>query len=305
MRQLRRDYEHIRFWFSGGKDSRLVLDHAIRHGIHLDQIVVLRHCVAGRRIPIGGQVETDGNAISYLEHIDYDMSQVRIIDLTADHYGSVFSDPDWIHHSNNYQFHAPLYLSCFFQYVNAKFGYFDSLPRSVNLIGCVQPHVYWENDQWHFCFVDYQHFNALHDTVENFMVSNECPEILHCYVRDLVQQLEQRKIRPNKFQTGLPGDTGNNQLRNVRDLIPQFRDIRLHRPDLEMPKMLQDPWRPTNDRFWRVNQIYKVVLSLWMCHNSVPKPQCFLDYVNNTDWDLVEASLAHGGAVTKSFPYGR
>ena len=38
--QLRKKYNYLRLWFSGGKDSRIILDTAIKQGIQIDEIII-------------------------------------------------------------------------------------------------------------------------------------------------------------------------------------------------------------------------------------------------------------------------
>jgi hypothetical protein len=309
LKQLREKYAYIRFWFSGGRDSRLVLDACRRYNIHFDEIVILRHCPVGRDIPMGGQVETDANAIKYLKDIDYNSARITVINLDNDHYDAVFRNPNWYRHGSTYTFHAALYQSYFFEFVNKEFQYFDVGDDIVDLLGCIQPHVYWSQDHWKFGFIDKQFFNQLRPGVENFLVTNQMPEILQVYVRDLTRSLEKMNLRLERFQTTVSAEqtniitnlykTSNQQLRDVRNLVSAFRDIIIPRPDLETPKGFLDPWRPSDHYFWQVNDVYKPVLSCMMLYNQTPWSPAFDHYVHLTDWDKLKWAHSFGGICSK------
>jgi len=302
LKQLRQKYDYIRLWFSGGKDSRLVLDHAIKHGIKIDEIFIVRHCPAGN-VPIGGQVETDGNAIKYLQKISY-QGKVTVVNLDPDHYDSVFSDPDWPFYTNIFTIHAPIYVQMFQKYVDPKFGYFHGTPANqINIVGCIQPHIWYDNG-WKFCFVDYQLTHGLAENTESFLISDDFPEILHGYVFNIKSKLEELKIFPKQFQENILSNIhGNQHLRSIRDLLDEFADIRLPRPDLEMPKCILDPWRPSDDYFWEMNKIYKTFISCWLCYNQDPWPEFFKKYVYQTNWEMVKKSQQHPGILSKIFDF--
>lgn len=303
LKQLRKKYSYIRFFFSGGKDSRLVFDISVKEKIYFDEIVMFRHCPVGLDVPIAAQVETDGNAIRFLNGIKYNKSKITVINLDAGHYDALYSNKDWVHHGNLYTVNSTLSQGYFFKFVNPKFGYFnDGEPGSINLIGCLQPHVYWKDDRWKFSFIDYQFFNHLNETTENFMVSNEFPELLHGYVRDLSRELDRLNVKLSPHQTQLPEMYADNQqLRGVRDLVKEFRETTIPRYDLELPKMLTDTWRPSNHYFWKENSTYKTTLACMLLYNQYPWQDFFNRYVYDTDWERIKLIKEHGGVLSKEF----
>lgn len=299
--QIRKKYSYLRLWFSGGKDSKLIFDECLRTNTYPDEIVILKHRPTGTDIPIGSAIETEGNAIKFLEDIAYKKSKITIINLDPSHYHSVFRHKDWHRFGNLHNLHAPLHQGYFFKFVNEHFGYFTVGDGIIDLLGCVQPHVFWEEDRWRFSFVDLQFFNHLRCQTENFMVSDDFPEILHGYVRDLSSSLDKSAIKLSRWQTSLPHsrDGIGQQLREIRDLVPAFARIKQRRPDFEMPKNVNLSWQPSDHCFWKYQSVFKSTISCMLCYNQEPWPAFFRAYVEDSNWKEIEFSKASPGILSK------
>jgi hypothetical protein len=196
-----------------------------------------------------------------------------------------------------------LHQGYFFKFINTEFDYFQTGDGIADLLGCVQPHVFWEEDQWQFTFVDFQFFNHLRTGTENFMVSDDFPQILHAYVRDLSSSLDHRDIKLNRWQTSLPHSQEGvgQQLRDIRDMVPAFAKVQQRRPDLEMPKNLLANWKPSNHRFWDYQTVFKSTVSCMLCYNQDPWPEFFRCYVEDSNWDEIIFGRSNPGILSKTF----
>jgi hypothetical protein len=158
--------------------------------------------------------------------------------------------------------------------------------------------VYW-NEGWCFTYIDLQFPQNLWHTCENFLTSANAPELAHAYVVAVCQELERRNLRPYRFQKDIYSDTNQN-LRSVRDLLPEYQ-FEIYRPDHEWPKSYQDPWRPSQDSFWKANPSYKSFLSCMLCYFAGDKSQGFVNYRDQTDWSAVLGELKYGGILSREF----
>lgn len=305
LRQLKEKYSYTRLFFSGGKDSLLILEASLKNKIYFDEIVIFRHCPVGENVPIGQQVESDANAKGYLTDIGYDKSKITSINFGPEQYDSIYRDPSWIYHGSRHHIHSPWAQGYFFNFINREFNYLEDGPGVANIVGATHPHVYWEDGQWRFVFVD-QQFDQHHNiTTKNFLVDDDFPEILHAYVISLSHQFTKRNLRPEKFQTKISELQQDNQiLRVVRDLVPEYQSLKVRRPDLELPKLFQDSWRPSEHDFWKFNDTYKTFVSCLMLYNQTPWQQFFSNYINNTDWAKLLDMKPQGGILSKEFSLG-
>lgn len=305
--QIRKKYPYIRLWFTGGKDSRLVFDAFVKYNIHIDEIVIARSCPLGKDVVFNSVPEFNHNAIAFLEQRRdlIPKTKITLIDYTDEVYDSVYRNPDWIHHCNVFIFHSGYFLNLFYQYVNPEFGFVESLKSGeyCDLTGPAIPHVYWEG-QWKFLFTDYQLFQ-LSENQENFLISNDLPEFTHAYVRDVSRKLDSMGIKLAKFKSEISdSQVPGNGTRNIKNLLPEYDSIVIPRPDLEMPKFIHDPWRPTEDFYWKVNSTYKSFLSCLQCYQCTPWPKSFHSYVTKTDWAAVKRSVDFNGILTQEYPIG-
>jgi hypothetical protein len=300
LEQLRDTKKYLRFWFSGGKDSRLILDTSRAIGIEFDEIVIIKNQLLGPTYQMGAISEIMANAVDYIETVrsSFKKTRITIKEFEAAEFEAVFSHSDWIHYTNCWYIHTAIEPNLFYRYVNPERMILDEIPDRIDVMGSVHPHIYWDNG-WKFVYVDFQFPQNLWHTCENFLTSPEHPEIAHSYARAITQELEKRQLRPYRFQEDMFVTT-NQHMRNVRELLPEYQ-FQLHRTDAEWPKEYQDKWRPSDDLYWRANPSFKSLLTCFMCYYARPQPKAFQDYVNLTDWNAVLQEIEFGGILTKEF----
>lgn len=293
--QLRKKYSHLRLWFSGGKDSRIILDTAIKHNILLDEIITIVHMPAGQ-FSIGAQVELEFNAVRYLKSLSLFKTKLSIIDFQSQHYAAGFGDSSWVHYISDYTLHSPFYPGPFFKFVNPEFNLVEKTDDVGDIAGNVHPHIEWDGLNWKFFYVDFQLNMNTNTYSENFLVCDDMPQLCHAYVRDQVKINQHRTASESKFS--IPPN------RTFRDMMPEYGDILIPRPELEMPKMFDGSWKPYPELpIWQANSTYKHWVNCVACLGQDPLPLSMQNYINNTPWDLVKFSLGHPGISTSKFLY--
>jgi hypothetical protein len=228
-------------------------------------------------------------------------TKITIVDFQDAEFNLVFSNSDWVNHTNVYYIHSAIEPQLFYQYVNPSCDYLEEIPDRIDLMGSVHPHVYW-NEGWCFVYVDQQFPQNLWPTCENFLTSPEDPSIAQAYVSAVCAQLEQQGLRPHRFQKDIFSD-GNQNLRGIRGLLPEYQ-FDVYKPDHEWPKAYMDPWRPNADAFWRANPSYKSFLSCLLCYYASDRSQGFRCYRDITPWSAVCAELDYGGICSQEFRLG-
>ena len=299
--KLKETGKYLRFWFSGGKDSRLILDSAIRMNIKFDEIVIVRHRLLGPDYVLGPWVEIQANAVDYISEIKSLLpdTKITIFDFLDDDFNLVFGSPDWIHHTPTWYINTAMEQQVFYKYVNPIKNFVEDIADRIDIVGSTNPHVYWNNG-WKFVYVDLQFSQSMYSTCENFLTSPSYPEIAHAYASAIQHQLENLNLQPSRFEEYDRISPGNQRLRSIRALLPEYQ-FEIHKPSAEWPKVFMDPWRPTNDYFWRVNESYKSFLNCLMCYYSGGKSKAFNSYTTLTDWDTVKKEIDFGGILSKEF----
>jgi len=288
LKQLRSKYAYLRLWFSGGKDSRIILDTAIKNNIKIDEILTIMYQPAGR-FPIGAQVELETNAIAYLNEIALQKTKITIINFGPEHFNAAFCDPNWIHNNILHTLHSPFYPGLFFSKVNPEFQLVEKDKDVGDISGGTHPHVYYCNDCWTFYYVDLQFAFDSNGYTENFLAHDDMPELCHGFVRDLIKYNQHTNVTSLKAS------------RLMRDTIPEYAVIQLPRPDLQLPKLYNGPWLPSKHYFWKTNQSWKTWINCLACYGQTPWNNAFDNYVNLTNWDDVSIAVDHPGIITKKY----
>lgn len=295
--RLRKKYGYIRLFFSGGKDSLIILQQVIKHNIFIDEIVYVLED-ANFNVPLfpqfNGNVETLSQGEEYLKKVQGQLPRTKITKLVLleEHYQHKYKDPNWIHKSCLYPFliHRPE-LS-FWENINPEFKLLEDIEDRCDLIGGSIPH-YWYNTEiakWQFCYVNTQMFNSMHATGEDFFASDDCPELLNAFVEDMTINLEKQHLYPSRFSLG------DSRQRRSYSSIFDFDIINI---DKEIPKKEYNLiFKATEHPSWYF-QDYKSFFLLINRLNPFKKSVDF--YLNGTDWNLVLESEKLPGLITKTF----
>lgn len=293
-RRLRRDHGYIRLWFSGGKDSLLVLKSAIQHRIHIDEIVyVMMEQEFQRELfpQFSMNREIHLSAESYLQNVRHLLPRTKITKLlqTEDHFICKFSDPLWITQSAIYKYLINKTELLFYTKINPTFSLLADVEDRCDLVGAATPHV-WFNEHsqcWEFCYDDRQMFNSMHDHGEDFFASSGCPELLNAVIENMVINLEKRNQRPSRFELG----------RDRRSLIDCY-NFDLDDPASQVPKPTKSMPMPTEDWFWG-QQDFKSFHTLINSYVLPKWPKSLEHYIHGVDWKFAQQSYEKGGMITK------
>jgi hypothetical protein len=293
LQQLRKRYDYLRLWFSGGKDSRVIFDLSVEQGIHFDEIVIIDHRPAGDFV-VGVQREIKLLATDYLAMFDLPHTKVSLIKLEAPHYNSVFRNPEWIHHYLYHNIHAPMHPPLFFQYVNPEFELLEKKEGMGEVCGSVHPLIRQDQEgNLGFFFVDQQFaMENCDNDVENFLCSGDMPELVLTYVRDLVQTYYDS-------QTSVPTLITND--RHIRDRLPIYGNIELPSQHASLPKLYDGSWYPDSHELWRSNRNLKQWLHCLACSATNQPNIAWQNYVNLTDWAQVKISNDYPGIITQTY----
>ena len=293
LRQLRKRYDYLRLWFSGGKDSRVVFDLAIEHDIKFDEIVVIDQRPAGDFL-VGVQREIRLLAMDYLAGFDLPHTKVSLVSLEPHHYNSVFVDPQWIHHYLYHSIHAPMHPPLFFRYVNPEFNLIEKCQGIGEVCGSVHPLIrHDDHGNFGFFFVDRQFaMEGCDYDVENFLVTGDMPDLALAYVRDLIQTYRDR---------GEPVPDFLSNERSVRDRLPVYSRIKLPDQHAMLPKCYDGSWHPDDHELWPTNHQLKQWLHCLACAASSEHNEAWQNYRDLTDWQKVRFSNQHPGVVTQTY----
>lgn len=303
LKQLKESGKYLRLWFSGGKDSLIALNTAKKLNIKFDEIVVVKNWILGPHLNISSITEIMDNAVYWIEHHRDELQGTKItyIDFTDKEYELVFQDPSWIKYSNLWYMHIAYAPNLYYRFVEPVRQFLDPIDNRYDILGSIHPNVWWD-DEWKFCYVDTQFQQYSWHTQENFLTSPDFPELVHSYVKTVGSELKKMNLFPKRFEDNIVGDT-NQRLRNIRDLVPSYQ-FEVRQTNSMYPKVWSDPWRPTNDLFWRINMTYKTALNAMILFNDNPRKKFFDDYIKNTDWKQLHDEMDFGGILTKEFSIG-
>lgn len=292
LKDLRQRYDYIRLWFTGGRDSRMVLDTAIQHGIHIDETVSVSQEVFDGKIRTLQSMETDQEVLPYLRSHAAELAKTRqtIVHFQDRHFARVFADPAWHlkNYSNSWNYCSAYYSHNMYQHNAEEFG-LEPVHNRVDLMGCLHPHIWWE-DGWRFQYVDMQ-FQDLGPTVEWFTLADNMPELLHAYVKEVTGILEKSDTRPGRFQMSI---------NNIRNLHPDYASIELNNSEVIPPKNWSY-WVPSDHPCFKISNSFRNMFNLIICSMQDPLPQGYKNYIENTDWDMLKKEFDHGGITTKMF----
>jgi hypothetical protein len=290
IKDIRNRYDYIRLWFTGGRDSRLVLDTALENNIHIDEIVSIRQNMFNEKIKTLQLLEWDDEVPFYLEKHKENLKKTKInlIDFKEKHYIHQFQQEKWWEECYVWQLaSASVVPPKFYRYPHNDFD-LPLIANSVDLLGSIHPHI-WFDKSWKFEFIDQQFQFVGGDGYEWFNVSNDMPELIHAYSWEVIQIMERKNIYPKRHSMSV------NQIRNMH---PLYNDIKLY-SDLPSPPKTWNTWTP-NYPWFRVRCSFRSMMTLLLCYMMNPHPEVYRVYTKK-GWDKIESEWEYGGICSKTF----
>lgn len=292
LEKLRKRYDTIRLWYSGGQDSHFLLHHFLLNKIHINEIYTLIKTPCKNPISLALD-EGLGSAKPFLESIADQLSLTKVCypKVTHDELDRFFlENPDYWRY-NTSALPNPWH-TC------NKISHFTSDQKDVcNLAGIETPHVYWD-DAWKFCFIDVQvneqHVNKQCTPVRN--ISLDDPEWLEAYVNNIVDQME---LYPD-YRIRFSWDKQiKKSTKLFQRLVPEMQYINGLIFGVKTPKWI-DPNPPADTSF-----IEKVLLKNFRSFEYLQSmkienehPWWLNQWRNNVDWAWVEKCQTFGGIAS-------
>lgn len=300
LRRLRKKHSYVRLWFSGGKDSLLVLNQIIKNRIFIDEVV---YVVNGQKFineiypQYNINVEVEALAEEHLKQVQTLLPKTKIsrIEYTEAHYQAKFCDPNWLNKSCIYPYliHRPE-LSVW-ENINPEFKILADIDDRCDIVGGAVPHVWYNHEQaqWEFCYINTQMFNSMHNHGEDFFTSDDCPELLSALIDNMIENYEKQNLYPTKFQIQ------DARKRREYTSIFNFTPVNVEK---EMSKRTpQDEIFHVTDHVAWDHQDYKSFHTMINSIVQSPRPKSLTAYLENTDWDLVSRLYSKTGISTKTF----
>lgn len=307
IQQLRERYNYIRVWFSGGKDSTLILDTAIRCNVHIDEIVIHRRfCKKGIGwvSEFNQALEIEGSAVKYLESIKDKISNTKIsfIDVDDREFEISFRDPLWYTYTNEYFFCISYTPNMFYRYLNPELKILTEPENRVDLCGGGAPAVWQnkENKNWHFCFSD-TNFVTVHSSpngssrYEDFLASDDMPELTEYFVNSVIESYIKEGITSESWSK----NSSQGIQRRVRDRSDLYETLAGYQG-------FQFPKTPINltfkEYFWYIDPGgRKLYYDLVNRYYQTPVPRCLQLYMD-TDWAAIKAHRESNWITSKIWP---
>jgi hypothetical protein len=298
--KLRSRYRYLRLWFSGGKDSRVALDSAIKHNIYIDEIFVMMYHGLDTKDPfLTGEVTRCG--LAYLDSVKTQLKvgRINVVDLYSDHYLQVYQDPDWIYQVRLYEYMCINTPNIFHRYINSRWGFTDDGAGCADIVGMVFPSIWYDPQgrTWKFTFVDMALDTQVGCRAVNFAIDFEDPRLFEAILSQYITGCINNGHWPGRFQLPITPHQGDH-----RKLCSLY-DFLVHNHEWQFPKtVLGAEFRPGDHSLWLHNSnAHKAHLNAFQCWYTTPWPSSFKAYVENTDWSKIDADIAKGGVPSQDF----
>lgn len=301
---LRRKNNYLRLWYSGGKDSQLILDTAIRAGVVIDEIVLAWFGYADHKNlhpELSPTYEIEFAAIPYLEKIKSSIPHTKISVMRYDQsvYEHVFAQSDWHRRALNWFMCCQNAHDIFYGLIQPEFHFLEDIDDRCDLIGGTTPEIWWDQElqKWACCYCDMQLLNSVGATTEDFLLGTHDCRLLEAHINSIIDSYEAHGLRPSRFEKITSLDTAVDGHRTVRD-CSELYDFDLSfsvSTPKSIPKELPIPF---DHYLWNQN----TAKGYWMIINMLaqPRPPRCLDlYVNHTNWEEIKQLSDAGGMLSR------
>jgi len=152
--RIRKDYDYIRFWYSGGSDSHYMLKVFLAAGVYIDEIIMVKCGIPGT------DWEIDDVAVPYVKSIQHNIPNTKITirsKTIKDYYDTkVF----WFDRNCSIGRASKQITSLRLNEELESINLYPEHGRTVNVVGIDKPTICYVNNKWWAYFLDfydYQH----------------------------------------------------------------------------------------------------------------------------------------------------
>lgn len=162
-RQLREKYDYIVLYFSGGSDSRTMLDTFLYNGIKVDEIYVFNAESINLSLVHGGDALEAGNHLAeipeiakpYLQQVSKNFPNIKITYHDwVDDVLNAYTSSDWILKSSSRLSANTLAKQNHYLSTNNFKNLYDAGKMIVHVKGCEKPKLNLIDNKWYLSFVD-------------------------------------------------------------------------------------------------------------------------------------------------------
>lgn len=293
---LRDQHSYLRFWFSGGPDSRIVLDTALKYDIALDEIVMIRYTPTDPLVVFCNLAEVDRCAIPVAQNYKekFASTKLTVINCDNNYFNWFYSDPEWHKKFMHFCYVEPGMMKGIYEY-NQYRRILDDADQ-FDLFGFQQPNIWFDTEQqcWKFLYVD-RAFNQLLDIPESICTGSGAA-VLNAYLSELVPQFESQGYYPEKFKETITG-------REQKNMLSLFQNLTYPAGSILMPKkthQLQKSY-PTADKFWYATNDFSDELHTLIFYGLDQRPSSFERWAFESNWDEILIDLNRGGILSQEF----
>jgi len=297
---LRDNYSYIRLWFSGGKDSRIILDSAIKNNIEFDEIVTIESTVFP--IIFSSRAEQVHGALPILEKYKSRLRNTKVthLKLDDDYFMWFYSNPKWHTLTNSWYWTIGREPDNLFEYGWAQKPLIDYHENCLELIGFVEPSIWYdsETNEWKFVHVN-SNFNTVMPNMQSISTGHGA-SVLNAYLTELTSKWENMGYYPSKFSE-VKG-------RSQKKIIDLFQETKMppNYPNTPKQSSFAEEGYPTDEKFWvgTINCWQDEAQVLMMRQMENP-PNAFKLWAYETDWDAIIEQINKGGILSKEFTFKR
>lgn len=297
--QLRDQHSYLRFWFSGGPDSRIVLDTAYKYNIAFDEIVMVRYTPTDPLVVFCNLAEVDQCAIPVAQNYKekFASTKLTVINCDNDYFNWFYSDPEWHKKFMHFCYVEPGMLKGIYEYNNQCRYVLDNVDQ-FDLFGFQQPNIWFDSNsqQWKFLYVD-RAFNQVMDAPESICTGSGAA-VLNAYLSELVPQFESIGYFPERFKETITG-------REQKNMLPLFQNLTYPSGSMLIPKKIHQVPKvyPTADKFWYATNDFSDELHTLVFYGLDQRPTSFENWAFKSNWDEILIDHRRGGILSQEFVF--
>jgi len=302
---MREKHKYLRLWFSGGRDSRAILDTAIKYDIILDEIAVIEYPVTS--VIIGSWADVRTQAVPILKEYSKYLRKTNVVFCQCDndfHNWFYKGNPQWFKTINSvpHYYVAPAAPASICEYSKHNLPLVDVEKEWFNIMGITTPQIWYDKNskKWKFVYLHSQ-YNELGKNLD-YATTGDGASVLNAYLSEIIPKFEKMNFYPEKFN-GMPS-------RKQRFLIEYMKNIKMPKSAIMSPThfKLDESDYPTDHKFWKYGTgggyFVEFVLTHFLIQQDNP-PSSFYHWAYETDWDSIAEESYKGGIHSYEFTFDK